>query len=76
MEKQEVSHTIEILRKIEKYWTKMIRKHKNNLQSIWALVNKLFSISHERWERFGRTVDGYHVSRMTGKLKSVKTRDI
>ena len=48
----------------------MIRKHKNNSPSNWALVNKLFSIGYERWERFGRLVDAFH---MIGKGKSVKT---
>ena len=43
-------------------WTKMIRKHKNNSLSKWALVNKLFSIGYERWERFRRSVDGYYIS--------------
>ena len=28
-------------------------------QSNWALVNKLFAIGYERWERFRRPVDGY-----------------
>ena len=54
-------------------WAKMIRKHKNNSLSNWALVNKLFTIGHQRWERFGRPVDGCHVSWTTGKLKSAKT---
>ena len=40
--------------------TKTIPKHKNNSSSNWALVDKLFPIGHERWERFGRPVDGYH----------------
>ena len=43
-------------------WMKMIRKHKNNSPSNWALVNKLFPIGYERWERFRRPVDGYNMS--------------
>ena len=43
-------------------WTNMIRKHKDNSSINWALVNKLFSIDYERWERFRRPVVGYHVS--------------
>ena len=43
-------------------WTKIIRKHKHNLLSNWTLVNELFSIGYERWERFRRLVDGYHMS--------------
>ena len=43
-------------------WTKMIRKHDNNLPSNWALVNKLFPLGYERWERFRRLVDEYHMS--------------
>ena len=52
----------------------MIRKHKNNSPSNWMLVNKLFPISHKRWERFGRPIDGYHVNWITGKWKNAKTR--
>ena len=48
-------------------WTKMIRKHKNNLLSNWALVNKLFPIDYERWERFRRPINGYHTSWTTSK---------
>ena len=48
--------------KNSKMWTKMIRKHKNNLPSNRELVNKLFLIGYERWERFRRAVDGYHMS--------------
>ena len=40
---------------------KMIRKHKNNLPRNWPLVNKLFPICYERWERFSTPVDGYHM---------------
>ena len=43
-------------------WTKMIRKHKNNSPNNWALVNKLFPTGHEKWERFRKSIDGYHVS--------------
>ena len=43
-------------------WTKMIRKYKNNSPKNWELVNKLFPIGYERWERFKRPVDGYHMS--------------
>ena len=38
----------------------MIRKQKNN--SLSELINKLFPIGYERWERFRRQVDGYHMS--------------
>ena len=31
----------------------------NNSASNWTLVNKLFPIGYERWERFGRAVDGW-----------------
>ena len=55
------------------YWTKITRKHKNNSPSNWALVNKLFPIGHERWERFRRPTDGYHMSWTTGKWGSAKT---
>jgi len=30
-------------------WMKIIHKHKNNSQSNWALVNKLFPIAYEKW---------------------------
>ena len=43
-------------------WTKMTLKHKNNSSSNWTLVNELFQIGYKRWERFRRTVDGYHTS--------------
>ena len=43
-------------------WTKMIRKHKNNYPSILALVNKLFPIDYERWEKLRRAVDGYYTT--------------
>ena len=43
-------------------WTKMIRKHINNSPSNWALVNILFTVSYERWERFRRLIGGYHMS--------------
>ena len=52
--------------------TKMIRKHKNNSPSNWALVNNLFPIGYERWERFRRAVDGYHMSWTVDKWKSTK----
>ena len=39
-------------------WMKMIHKHKNNSQSNWGLVNKLFPIAYEKWERFRKSVDG------------------
>ena len=40
----------------------MIHKHKNNSQSNWALVNKLFPIAYERWERFRKSSDGCHMN--------------
>ena len=40
-------------------WMKMIHKHKNNSQSNWALINKLFPIAYERWERFRKSADEY-----------------
>ena len=55
------------------YWTKITRKHKNNSPSNWALVNKLFPLGYERWERFRRLIDWYHISWTTGKWKSAKT---
>ena len=39
--------------------------------SNWAF-NKLFPIAHERWKRFRRSVDGYHMSWTMGKWKSTK----
>ena len=32
--------------RITSIWAKMIRKHKNNSPSNWALVNKLFLVGH------------------------------
>ena len=34
----------------------------NNSPSNWTLVNKLFPINHERWERFRRLIYGHHMS--------------
>ena len=52
---------------------KMIRKYKNNSPSNLALVDELFTVGYERWERFRRTIDDYHVSLTTGRWKSAKT---
>ena len=35
-------------------WMKMIPKHKHNLHSNWELLNKLFLIAYEIWEKFRR----------------------
>ena len=35
----------------------------------WTLVNKLFPIGYERWERFRRPVDGYHDIWTNGKAQ-------
>ena len=40
----------------------MIHKHKNNSQSNWALVNKLFPIAYERWKRFRKSADECHMN--------------
>ena len=45
--------------KMWQFWTKIIRKHKNNSLSEWVLINKLFSIDYERWEKIGRPIDGF-----------------
>ena len=45
-------------------WMKMIHKHKNNSQSNWALVNKLFPIAYERWERFRKSAVRCHMNWM------------
>ena len=50
------------MRNCKHCWTKMIRKHKNNSPSNWELVNELFPIGYEKWERYRRPVDGYHMS--------------
>ena len=46
-------------------WMKMIHKHKNNSQSNWALVNKLFPIAYERWEIFRKSADAAWIERET-----------
>ena len=53
-------------------WTKMIRKHKNNPPSNYVLLNKLFPIGYERFERFRRPIDGCHMSWTTDKWKTQK----
>ena len=35
----------------------MIRKHKYNSQSNWALIKKLFPVGYEKWERFRKPID-------------------
>ena len=57
-------------------WTKMIPKNKNNSPSNWALVNKPFPIDHERWEKLGRLLDGYHELSNRQMEKPKNTRDI
>ena len=44
------------------WWTKMICKNKNNSSSNRALVNRPFANGYERWERFRKAVDEYHVN--------------
>lgn len=46
-------------------WTKIIHKHKNNSQSNFELVNELFPIAYEKWERFRKPVHRYHMSLTT-----------
>ena len=60
------------LSKNSKMWMKIICKHRNNSPSNWMLVNNMFSIGYERWERLRRLVDGYPVSWTIGKWKSAK----
>ena len=54
-------------------WMKMIHKHKNNSQSNWALVNKLFPIAYERWERFRKSADGCHLNWTRDRWRGAKT---
>ena len=54
-------------------WMKMIHKYKNNSQSNWALVNKLFPIAYERWERFRKSADGCHMNWTRDRWRSAKT---
>ena len=51
----------------------MIHKHKNNSQSNWALVNKLFPIAYERWERFRKSADGCYMNWTRDRCKGAKT---
>ena len=54
-------------------WMKMIHKHKNNSQSNWALViNKLFPITYERWERFRKSADGCHMNWTRDRWRGAK----
>ena len=54
-------------------WMKMIHKHKNNSQSNWTLVNKLFPIAYERWERFRKSADGCHMNWTRDRWRGAKT---
>ena len=54
-------------------WMKMIHKHKNNSQSNWALVNKLFPIAYERWERFRKAADECHMNWTRDRWRRAKT---
>ena len=54
-------------------WMKMIHKHKNNSQSNWTLINKLFPIVYERWERFRKSADECHMNWTRDKWRGAKT---
>ena len=54
----------------------MIHKHKNNSQSNWALVNKLFPIAYERWERFRKSADECHMNWTRDRWRGAKTHEI
>ena len=70
-ETRKIAKEFEVV-KLQTFFGRRWFANKNKSPGNWALVNKLFSIAHERWERFRRSVDGYNKSWTTGEWKSTK----